>query len=354
MLFASIHLRTFAMRIVKFREDEGILLLKLETLEDLWSAARIVFNGDLVKSRTFRKFKASEGDEGEMKEVMITVQVEKVELDKDAQRLRFTGRITEGRPLEYVTLGSYHTINAALDDMIEIRKERWPQYMMRVVKEAVSESKRARLGIIAIDDEKAQPALLLGYGIEFKSELYSRLSKRMSQKEFQEQQTRYFESVLRSMELMDVSTVIIAGPGFTKDELKRYLDDSGKAKRLSKKLMYMQISNAERSGVYELIRSDAVAELLKNEHIREEFVLMERFLGGLSSKRSRYGADDVGSAIDDYEADTIIVNDSVLPVAAIQALLAKAERRGIRVDVFNSGDEVGQQLHSFKDVACLV
>ncbi len=352
-MFVPIHLRTFAMRIVKFHEDEGTLFLKLETLEDLWSAARIVFSGDYVRSRTLRKFKASESDKGEMKEVMITVQVEKIELDKNAQRLRFTGKITEGRPLEYVVLGSYHTINAALGDMIEIRKERWPSYMMKVVKEAVRESKRARLGIMAIDDEKAQPVLLLGYGIDFKSELYSHLSKRMSQKEFQEQQAKYFEAILRSMELMDVSTVIIAGPGFTKDELKRYLDDSGKAKKLGKRLLYMQVSNAERSGVYELIRSDAVEELLKNEHIREEFVLMERFLNGLSSKASRYGIDNVSGAVGDYEATVVIVNDSALPDMAVQKLLSKAESRGVKVEIFNSQDEVGQQLHSFKDVACI-
>ncbi len=341
------------MKVVRFREDEGILVLRLDTVEDLWSAARIVFNGDYIRARTFRKFKASESGKGEMKEVTITIQVEKTELDKNAQRLRFTGKIIEGRPMEYVTLGSYHTINAALGNQIEIRKERWYSYIMGVVKSAVSESRRARLGVMAIDDEKAQPALLLGYGIEFRNEIYSHLSKRMPQKEFKEQQDKYFESVLKSMELMDVSTVIVAGPGFTKDELKRRLSDPGKARKLNKKLVYMYMSNAERSGVYELIRSDAVEELLKNEHIRQEFLLMEQFLKGLSSKTSRYGLDNVGEAIGDYEAITIIVNDSVLSEAPVQELLAKAERRGIKVDVFNSQDEVGQQLHSFKDVACI-
>lgn len=141
--------------------------------------------------------------------------------------------------------------------------------------------------------------------------------------------------------------------GFTKDEFKKRIEDSGAARKLDKKLVYMNISNAEPSGVYELIRSDAVSSILKNEHIRDEFILMEEFLKGLASKASRYGLENVSSALDSYEAEKVLVNDSVLSDAAVQRLLAKAELKGVKVDVFNSEDEVGQQLHSFKDIACI-
>jgi protein pelota len=287
-----------------------------------------------------------------MKEVTITILVEQTELDKNAQRLRFTGKITDGRPLEYVRLGSYHTINAALGDVIDIEKERWPSYLINVIRNAVSDSRKPKLGIVAMDDEKAQPACLLGYGVELKSEIYSRLSKRMSQKDFQEQQNKYFASIFSVISTMDVSTVIVAGPGFTKDEFKRHIEDSGMAKKLNKKLIYMKVSNAESSGVYELIRSDAVASILQNEHIRHEFMLMEGFLNGLASKASKYGLDNVGRAMGDYEAETILVNDSMLGDADVQKLLSKAELKGVRVEVFSSEDEVGQQLHAFKDIAC--
>lgn len=345
--------KAVAMKLLKFRENEGTLALKPETMEDLWSMARVVFPGDSVKARSLRKFKSSESDEGELKEVTVSIAVERLELDKTAQRLRFTGKITGGHPLAFIRMGSYHTINTALGDIVEISKGRWPSYVMEVVRTAVSDTRRPRLGIIAMDDEKAQPALLLGYGIDFKQEIYSRLSKRMSQKDFQEHQRKYFDSVAASIASMDVSTVIVAGPGFTKDDLKRHMDDSGTSRKLAKQLVFLQVSNAERSGVYELIRSEAVEGVLKGEHIRKEFLLMERFLKGLASKASRYGPENVGKALDDYEADTVLVNDSVLPEPAIQELLSRAEKGRVRVAVFGSEDEVGQQLHSFRDIACV-
>lgn len=341
------------MRIVKFRESENTLVLKPETMEDLWSIARVVFPNDGVRSRTMRKFKSGEGDEGEMKEVTVTIRVERTELDKNAQRLRFTGKITDGRPMQYIKMGSYHTINTALGDIIEVQKERWQPYLIDVIRNAVSDSRKPKLGIVAMDDEKAQPALLLGYGIEFKNELYSRLSKRMSQKDFQEQLKKYFDAVFSSVSAMNVSTVIIAGPGFTKEDFRKYIDDSGMSRKAGKQLVYMPVSNAERSGVYELIKSDAVSGILQGEHIRKEFLLMERFLKGLATKGSRYGLDNVGSAIDDYEAETVLVNDSVLSDPGVQVVLAKAERRKLGVEVFGSEDEVGQQLHSFKDIASI-
>ncbi len=84
------------MKIVKFYESAGSLKLKVDTLEDLWTAQRIIFANDVVKSESERKFKSSESDKGELKKVVITLKVEKTELDKDAVRLRVLGKIMEG------------------------------------------------------------------------------------------------------------------------------------------------------------------------------------------------------------------------------------------------------------------
>ncbi len=97
--------------------ESGSLKVRVDTLEDMWSLQRIIFAGDIVKSESERKFKSADGDEGEMKKVFITLRVEKTELDKDASRLRLAGKIVDGKPLEYVRLNSYHTINVSCGDV---------------------------------------------------------------------------------------------------------------------------------------------------------------------------------------------------------------------------------------------
>jgi protein pelota len=341
------------MRIVKFYAADNTLRVKLDRLEDLWAVQRITFAGDLVKAESQRRFKASESDVGELKDVMIRLRVEKTELDKNASRLRVMGKIVEGRPLEYVRLNSYHTLNVAPGDTIDITKPRWPEYMLDVVKEAVSDMRKPRLGIIVADDEKAQPAYLLGYGLEFRKEIYSGLSKKMTQKDFNEQERKYFQAIADAIAGMNVDTVILAGPGFTKDDVKKYMDANGLTKKLTQRLILESASNPERSGVYELIKGERVASLLEKERIRDEFLLMERFLQGLEGKSSRYGTSNVRDAIEAYEASTILVNDSALGMPEIQEALALAEEKRLAIRVFNSDDEVGQQLHSFKDIASI-
>ena len=339
------------MKIIKFYESVGTLKLRVDTLEDLWTAQRIIFPNDLIKSESERKFKSSESDKGELKKVVITLKTEKTELDKDAMRLRVLGKILDGKPLEYIKINSYHTINIAPGDIFEIIKGEWNDYIVDVVKNAVSDSKRPRLGLIVLDDEKALQAYLLGYGLDFKDELYSRLSKRMSPKDFQEQQNKYFGQILEIAKDMVVDTVVIAGPGFTKDDVKAYGESTGLLKKINKRIIFESVSNAERSGVYELIKSGKFARILEKERIRDEFRLIDDFLTNLSTGKSKYGMDNVDMALKSMEADVILVNDSVLGDPAIQKLLARAEGDRVKIEVFNSNDEVGMQLHSFKDIA---
>jgi protein pelota len=327
--------------------------VKIETMEDLWSLQRIIFPNDVVRGESERKFKPEEGSKGDLKKVFITLKLEKSELDKSAMRLRLAGKIMDAKPLEYVRLNSYHTINVAPGEVIEIVKEKWPGYVVQVVKSAVSDTKRARLGLIVVDEEKALPAYLLGYGVEFKNDIYSGLSKRMSQKDFTEQQNKYYEKVLAIAGNMNVDTIVMAGPGFAYEDIKKYGEDKGIIQKMGKRLVFYKVSNSERSGVYELIRSDAVAKLLEKERIRTEFIIMEQFLSGLSSESSKYGIEDVKEFLGTGLVETIIVNDSFIGRPDVQEVLSEAERTKTKIEVFNSEDEVGTQLHAFKDIAAI-
>jgi protein pelota len=175
----------------------------------------------------------------------------------------------------------------------------------------------------------------------------------MGPKDFAEQQNKYYEKVLSVAGNMDVDTIVMAGPGFAKEDIKKYGEGKGIIQKLGKRLVFSPSSNSERSGIYELIRSDAVARLLERERIRMEFLLMERFLSGLSSGRSKYGVEEVREFIATGLADTVMVNDSFIGKPYVQEVLSEAEREGIRIEVFNSDDEVGQQLHAFKDMAAM-
>lgn len=339
------------MRVIRFSDSNSELKLVPGSFDDLYLLARVIGAGDKVTASTYRRFRPSEGDVGEQKEVVVELLVEKVEVDKNAQKLRLTGKILSGKPVEYVKLGGYHTTTVGEGDALTIRKEEWKAYVLSMIKKAVADSKKPRLGVVALDDEKATFAYVRGYGIDVVTEIYSRLSKRMKQADFEKARDAYFNEIIKKLGGMPVDVIVIAGPGFMKDDLKRYMET--KRIVLEKKLAYTSASDAERSGVREAIQSDTVARLLENEKVKKEFELLNMFLAGLNVGSSFSGAEKIGDALTQYRVGTILVNDSVLNEPEVKDVLDAAYRQKVDIEVFNSDDDAGAQLKNFKNVAAI-
>ncbi|MDE1854827.1 MAG: mRNA surveillance protein pelota [Candidatus Micrarchaeota archaeon] len=339
------------MKVIRYSEGTGQLKLVPSSFDDLYLLARVIGVGDKVTASTYRRFRPNEGDVGEQKEVVIELLVEKVEVDKNAQKLRLMGKILSGKPLEYVKLGGYHTTTVGEGDAITIWKDEWKAYVLSMIKKAVADSRKPRLAVVAMDDEKATFAYVRGYGIDVVTEIYSKLSKRLSSKDFDKARDAYFDEIVKKAGSMQVDVVVIAGPGFMKDDLKRYIE----AKRISmgKKLAYTSASDAERSGVREAIQSDTVSRLLENEKVKKEFELLNEFLAGLNVGASYSGAGRVADALSQYLVGTILVNDSVLNDSEIKATLDSAYRQKVEIEVFNSDDDAGTQLKNFHNIAAI-
>ncbi|MDE1861041.1 MAG: mRNA surveillance protein pelota [Candidatus Micrarchaeota archaeon] len=337
------------MRIIRYNDLSGMLKVEPDSLEDLYLLAIVIAKGDKVEAKSYRRFRPNEKDTGEQKEVFVRLESEKVEIDKNSGRLRISGKIISGKPEEFVNIGSYHTINIGPGDAVAVEKEEWKAYVLRRIKQAVAESKKPRIGIIALDDEKATVSYIRGYGIEIVTELYSHLSKRMSSKDYERQRDQYFNDIIKTLENMNVNIIILGGPGFTKDDIRKYM--KSKNIEVKKQLAYAPASDAERSGIREILNSSTVADILQRDHLKWEFAYMNRFLDGLRAGVSHYGAKGVKEAIE--EVNVILVNDDIINNEEIKAVLDLAERRGRKIEIFNSGDDAGVQLKGFKGIAAM-
>ena len=335
------------MRVIRFNDATKTMKLEPESFDDLYLLAMITVGGDRAGARSYRRFKPTEQDIGEQKEVYIEIEVEKAEIDKAAGRLRLTGKIESGKPEEFVRMGSYHTINVAPGDVIELRKEEWEGYILKRIKQAVEDAKKPKLGIIVMDDEKATAAYVRGYGIDIVAEIYSHLSKKMKEKEFEKQKVAYFGEIAGIISGLKVDTVIVAGPGFMKDNFREYAKDMD----LGKKVAYAVASDAERSGIREVVQGEVAVKIMEGDHIRKEFDYLNKLFLGIRTGKASYGVEGVTEAMRESKAGVLLVNDSVLNDRKIKCVLADADRKGVEIEIFNSQDEAGMQLSSFKEIA---
>lgn len=330
----------------------GEVKLIPECLEDLWHVERVLEEGDSVIARSWRKYKVSEGEEGEKKPITVELEAEKIEFSKFANRIRVTGKIKAGTPEEYVQIGSYHTIDIELDKPVTIVK-RWKGYQLDRLKKAVKETRRPRVGIVVMDERKALFAVLRGYGVDFGVEIFNEATK--GDEKHEEKTKQYYGDVMKKAEALEVGKIVIAGPGFAKDGVKKFIQ--GKNQELLKKIVFETCSYAERSGVNELLKGGAISKIADEEKVEREMILIEKFKAeiGKESGLAAYGYDEVRKAVD-YSAvsDLFIVDELLRKDKRMEELLGDAEKKRVGITIFSKESSSGEELSGFGGIAGLL
>lgn len=341
------------MKLGKQDPKEGEIRLTPENTEDLWHIERILQVGDRVLSKTWRRYKAVEGDAGEKKAVTIKLLVEKVEFSPFANRLRVTGKILEGTPEEFVQQGAYHTIDIEQDFPVSIIKDKWMSHHLSRIKQAIAETKRPKLGIVVLDESKAIFATLRGYGVQYELELENNASKRDDNFEAKGQQ--FFGDILKKLQSMQVGRIIVAGPGFGKENLMKFIKQ--KDGKLSQRIILEHCSYAERSGVNELMKNGIVSKVAAEERSANEMVLMEKFNTELKKDSGlvAYGLEGVRNAVSSSAVESLLVLDELLRNnKEIEAVVEEAEKRKVKLIVFSHESDGGRELSGYGGFAALL
>jgi protein pelota len=341
------------MRIEKQDVSQGMIVIVPENSEDLWHIERLLCQGDYVYATTFRRFKTSEDDSGEKKKVKIKLLVEKIEFSKYSNKLRITGKIIEGTPEEFVQQGAYHTIDVEEGYPIAIFKDKWMQNHLLRIKEAINESKRPRIGILAIEQDKAIYATIRGYGIEYELELENNASKR--DEKYEEKMKKFFEEIAKKLESSPVSKIIIAGPGFTKENFAKFL--ANKSPQTYKKIVLEECFSAERAGINELIKKGVISKITKDERIDKEQKLIDRFILELAKNTglAAYGKEEVKKALENFAAEIILVEDELLKKdKEVEKIIIQAEEKKVPVMIFSFESDPGKQLAGYGGLAAIL
>lgn len=341
------------MKILRQSREEGLVKLEPENLEDLWHIERVLETGDRVRGTSFRRFRATLGDAGEKKQVKVEILAEKIEFAKFANRLRVTGPILSGSPQEYVQIGAYHTVDIEPGFPVTLVKANWKNYQIERLRSAVAETKRPRVAFVVLDEEKAIFATLRGYGVEFEFELEARASKR--DEKYEEKIRQYFGEIFKKVASYEVGTIIVAGPGFTKDNLREFI--SKKDRELLKKIVFESCSYAERSGIYELLRKGVVGKATQAQHFEQEVNAIEELMLhiGKDDGLAAYGIAQVREAVEASAVARIFVLDEVLRGnAEVENAIELAEKKKVQLLIFSHEGEPGRKLAGLGGLAAIL
>ena len=348
------------MKIIEEDEKEAIVEILPETLDDLWHLSHIIEVGDNASSKTTRRIQDTSGDKlrsdrGVKKTFYLSLDVENVSFHLFTGKLRLTGVITKG-PEEFIPLGSHHTLEVKLNNSITIKKEKWPKWAINRLNQAIDASKKLSAIIIVLEDDTATIGLIRQFGIEYYGPIKGHISgKRIMDKNRQKNILEFYEKVIDAINKFDsIQNIIVAGPGFFKNDFYNYMKD--KHKDLSKKVVVENTGSGGRNGVMEVLKKGTVEKLTSEHRVAVEMAAIDNLLSqiGKNSSKIAYGVNEVKNAIDMGAVSQLLILDNAIALNDMGNTMDMVENMKGEVMVISSEHEGGKQLESLGGMAAIL
>ncbi|NOZ81703.1 MAG: mRNA surveillance protein pelota [Candidatus Micrarchaeota archaeon] len=307
---------------MKFKVVKDGIFVKPECAEDVYVISKLVSPGIPVRGRTFRKLEIKRGDsiiKTEKKPVVLEILTEKTEF-RDG-RLRITGKIVSEK--ENIRM-SYHTIEVKEGNEIFIRKkpEKWEI-------ERLESSRKVEKVLVCILDETEADIYEIGNTQKHLAHYTSGRSKKSDSS----LKPDFFGEVIKKLKSWK-GKIIIAGPGFAKEEL---------AGELGGNVFVDSVSHTGKPGLNELLRRGTIEKVLKQSRMTEETKAVERLLEEIAKDGPVvYGPEETRKAVQSGAVDVLLVSEKKVP--EFEDVMELAEKTGARVFVVSTEHEAGEKF----------
>jgi protein pelota len=330
----------------EMRNNYGEIRLLPESIDDLWHLQHIIGPGDLVFATTFRSVDAASDkirpEKVEKRPVRLGIRVDRLEFSEHGVRLRLTGTIEHG-----VDVGAFHTINVETGYEISVIRQ-WRPVDLERVERAVKASVYGVIHILTIEEGEAELFRLRQYGPESAITITAGSGKGAET----ESRRGFFDQILATIQEIS-GPLIIAGPGFIKDDFVKYARSRNCPP--AERAIVVETRRIGRGAVQEVIGKGALDKLIDDLQLSREVKMMDEVLLRISQDGAvAYGRTEVGNAIGYGAAEQVLVADTLLRDQEIMHLIDKAEGMRATVVVLSSEFEPGERLAALGGIAALL
>ena len=330
----------------ELREGYGEARLFPESIDDLWHLKHLVAPGDLVFATTFRSVDAASDkirpEKVEKRPVRLGIRIEREEFSEHGVRLRLTGIIEHG-----VDVGAHHTINVETGYEISVIKS-WRPMDLERVERAIKASAYGVIHVLTIEEGEAELFRLRQYGPESVITLTTGSGKGAETSS----RTGFFEQVLSSIDNV-TGPVVIAGPGFIKDDFVKFA--RGKNSAPVSRAVIVETRRIGRGAVQDVVGNGTLEKLVGDLQLSREVRFMDEVLTRIATEGPvAYGREEVSNAIGFGAAETVLIVDDLLRDPELARIIEQAEAMRAGVVVLSGSFEPGERLAALGGIAGLL
>ncbi|MDD5111375.1 MAG: mRNA surveillance protein pelota [Candidatus Altiarchaeota archaeon] len=335
----------------------GFVKLIVESADDLWYLSQIVRPNDVVKAKTTRRVKSKDGREGsdERRTFTLAVSVEKTDFQAESDSLRILGTIVEG-PEDVVALGSHHSLGVQLEDVLSIQKEVWSEADRSILDDAVRSALRPKVLVVALDDGDAAFGMVGQSRVkyyDFSAQVGGKYDVSLREKHKQDFYKHVLEFITNLMQKESAAALILAGPGFEKDNFMAFLREKDGV--LASKAAVENTGCGGQNGIMEVLKRPTLKGVLENLGAAEDVNLVNRLMEhiGRDDGLAAYGMPEVEKAVLIGAVDLLLVSDKTLASrrGMIEGLMRDVRVAKGRFHLVNEEGEAGRQLSALGGVA---
>ncbi|XP_011308857.1 protein pelota [Fopius arisanus] len=357
------------------RDGGGVVSLIPENPEDMWHAYNLISEHDCVSASTIRKVQtesATGSTNSQRVRTTLTISVETIDFDTQACVLRLKGRnIVEN---QYVKMGAYHTLDLELNRKFVLKKLKWDSVALDRIDMACDPTQHADVAAVVMQEGIAHICLITSNMTIVRAKIDQPIPRKRKGFISQHEKglTRFYESVvqgiLRHVNFEIVKCIIIASPGFVKDQFFEYMMEQASKTDIKilienkSKFMLVHASSGFKHSLKEVLADPTVVARISDTKAAGEVKILEQFYTILQTDPSRafYGKKHVKLAAEAQAIEVLLISDKLFRCQDIQTrkeyveIVDSVKDAGGDVKIFSSMHVSGEQLDQVTGIAAIL
>eukprot|EP01087_Luapelamoeba_hula_P014034 TRINITY_DN4051_c0_g1_i1.p1 TRINITY_DN4051_c0_g1~~TRINITY_DN4051_c0_g1_i1.p1 ORF type:complete len:460 (-),score=122.06 TRINITY_DN4051_c0_g1_i1:26-1405(-) len=356
------------------KDGSGHVGLIPEEQEDMWHAYNLIFVGDHITATTVRRVNRNTAvsSSSERLRLTLTIHVEKIVFEADSGLLRVSGPNRSENP--HVKMGAYHSIDLEMNRKFTLTKAYWDSITLQRITDACDPTKSADLAAVVMSEGLAYICLITKSMtlVRGKIELTIPRKRKGSSALHDKALDRFFDmimqGILRHVDFNVVKCIIIASPGFTKDQFFEYMNNVALSKDIKSikdnkgKFILAHSSSGEKHALNEVLADPSLVDRLSETKAAGEVDALNRFYAMLRTEPDRafYGLADVMQAQEKLAIQDLLLTDELFRSADIAKrrkyieLTESVKSSGGNALIFSTLHVSGEQLKQLGGIAAIL
>jgi protein pelota len=346
----------------------GHMTLKMEENDDMWHLYNIISKGDAIKATTLRKVK-EESKTGSVvttkKKLTLFLKITKIDYEPETPSLRISG--VSASENKYMQLGQHHTMDIDLHVSFSIYKRKWDELHHERLDMACNPDVTCEVAAIVMEPGLAHVCLVTNTSAIVKARVEAHIPRKLKGVSGHDKAIeKFFEklilSITQHLNFDTVKSLLIASPGFTKDQFFEYLQSHKPAWFSQEKVILAHASSGEKIALTDTLADPLVKQQLSTAKFTQDMDSIEEFFLVLSKEPNRavYCLKDVETSARQQAVQSLFISDSTLRKHKVSdrekiiEIIKSVKQNGGTVSTLSSIHVAGERLNQLSGIAALL